>query len=202
MAVNDGQEPWSRQPGEPNNWYQRFLSYRDMPHADKPTPRTLLGTANHEQVLKGAKKYNGTPQSWHDAFKKWKWKERAEAYDVHLQQERESLAAIERAKVLSEGYALMHERVKTLNVLAKKLVADIAKGKMYRSDVRSIGNGKDARAVDVELFEEGLVRELRGLLDDIAKETGERVKKSDVAISKLPGSIYIGVSPDDLGSEP
>jgi len=195
-------KPWDRQPGEPNNWYRRFLSYRDMPHSNPPLPRTLLGTANHEQVCKGSKKYNGTPQSWRDAFKKWNWRERAEGYDAHLQREREAVAAVERARVLTSGYALMHERVKTLNVLAKKLVADIASGKMYRQDVRSIGTGKEARQVDVELFDEGVIRELRACLADIAAELGERVKKTETAITQLPGSIYVGVNPDDLGSEP
>jgi hypothetical protein len=91
----------------------------------------------------------------------------------------------------------MHERVKTLNLVAKKLVGDIVKGKLYRTDVCSIGTGKDARAVDIEVFEEGIVRELRGCLDDISKELGERVKKTETAITQLPPNVYIGFNPDE-----
>ena len=174
-----------------------------MPHADKPTPRTLLGTANQEQVLKGSKKYNGTPQSWHDAFKKWNWKERAEAYDAHLQQERESIAAVERARILSKGFAQMHKRVEVLDVLAKRLLAAAAQDdRLWLADVKSIGTGPSAKRVDLLTFNEGLIREIRGLLSDIAAETGERVKKTETAITQLPGSVYLGVSPADLGSEP
>ena len=181
--------PYERQPGEPLLWYRRFEQFRLM----EPV-RSIVGAFREEM---GGDERKEAPGRWYEEAKRWRWEERAAAWDEHQTKELVALIAAEKQKVLSEGYALMHERVKTLNVLAKKLIADIAKGKMYRRDVRSIGTGKDARQVDVELFEEGVVRELRACLDDIAKELGERVKRTDVAISKLPPNVYIGFNPDD-----
>ena len=202
MEVSDEQtpKPWDRQSGE-SNWYPRFLLYRDMPHSVPPMPRTLFGAASLHQSQRGGKKLTGTPPAWIDASRKWNWKERAEAYDAHLQQEREAIAASERVKVLTTGYALMHERVKTLDVLAKKLVADVAKGRLYRQDVRSVGTGKDAHQVAIELFDEGVIRELRACLADIAAEMGERVKKSEVAVTDFP-KVYLDVGELEDGVDP
>jgi hypothetical protein len=204
VEVDDEQTryPWDRQPGE-GNWHQRFLLYRDMPHNTPPVPRTLFGAANLYQSQRGAKKYSGTPPHWIAAYRKWDWQNRSELYDAHLQQERESIAAVERAKVLTSRYALMHKRVQALDALAHKLLAQSANDeRLWLPDVKSVGTGPNAKRVDLVQFNEGLVREIRGCLADIAAELGERVKKTETAITQLPGSVYVGILPDDLGCDP
>lgn len=190
--MEEGAKPWERMPGEPLRWYERFNRLRLM-----PPPRSIAAVFQQEDAKKRKTAREGTSGSWYEYARRWDWDARIAAWDAHQAKEVEAAIAAERQKVLSEGYALMHERVKTLNVVAKKLVSDIAKGKLYRTDVRSVGTGKDAERVDVELFEEGVIRELRGCLDDIAKELGERVKRTETAITELPSNVYIGFNPDE-----
>lgn len=177
---------WDRQPGESLLWHRRFTTYRLMTPVRKIP---LVFQQEHAQIEGNRGKQRSEPPGvWYEIASRWKWDQRCAAWDEYQAEELEREIAAEKKKVLSEGYALMHERVRTLNLLAKKLVADIAKGKMYRRDVRSIGTGKDTRQVDVELFEEGPIRELRACLDDIAKELGERVRTTKQEITGKDGT--------------
>lgn len=181
--VSDKQvNSWDRQPSEPLLWYRRFTALRLM------SPVRSIAAVYQQESNNDEKVRSNAPGRWYEVARRWNWEARCTAFDEHQTLELEAQLAAEKKKVLSEGYALVHERVKTLNVLAKKLVADIAKGKMYRNDVRSIGTGKDARQVNVELFEEGVIRELRACLDDIAKELGERVRVSKQEITGKDGA--------------
>jgi hypothetical protein len=187
-------QPWDRQAGEPLIWYRRFTALRLM------SPTRSIAAVYQQESKKDEKVRSNAPGRWYETAHQFHWQERAQAWDEHQSKELEATIAAEKQKVLSEGYALMHERVKTLNILAKKLVADIAKGKMYRVDVRSIGTGKDARQVNVELFEEGPIRELRACLDDIAKELGERVKRTQQEITGANGKPLIPDHDEILGA--
>lgn len=69
-AVSDVNQPWSRMQGEPEKAYMSFLLYRDM------NPRTLKRVAD----ARGIKSVRRLEQ-W---SAKWKWQERAEAYEKHL----------------------------------------------------------------------------------------------------------------------
>jgi hypothetical protein len=69
-------EPWERQPGEPNLWFSRFERFR----LTGPT-RTLLGMVNAELVEQGRSRQLRVPGAWNRAFAKWRWRERAEAWD-------------------------------------------------------------------------------------------------------------------------
>ncbi len=189
-------KPWDRQPQEPILWYRRFTRFRLM----EPVRSVALAYTLEHPTSFDDKERQKIPGAWYQKAHVWRWDERATAWDAHQARELEATIAAEKQKVLTEGYALMHERVKTLNVLAKKLVADIAKGKLYRVDVRSIGNGKDARQVNVELFEEGPIRELRACLDDIAKELGERVRVSKQELTGKDGTPLVPDHHELLGT--
>lgn len=189
-------QAWDRQPGEPLIWYRRFTALRLM----SPT-RSIASVYQAEETTKNHEKPRTKPPGdWYQIADTWQWDRRCAAFDEHQAKQLEAQMQSEKQKVLSEGYALMHERVKTLNILAKKLVADIAKGKMYRVDVRSIGTGKDARQVNIELFEEGPMRELRACLDDIAKELGERVKRTQQEITGKDGKPLLPAHDEILGA--
>jgi hypothetical protein len=71
-------EPWERQPGESNLWFSRFQRYL----LAGPS-RSLLGTVNGERTEKGQEKQSKVPGSWNQAFTRWNWRERAEAWDEH-----------------------------------------------------------------------------------------------------------------------
>lgn len=87
--------------------------------------------------------------------------------EAALQQEEQ--AAIER--ILTTGYAAVHERVKALDHMARELE------KPYTSQ-------ETGRVYELRNSPEH-VREWRGCLDDIAKELGQRVKRQEIEHSGL-----------------
>jgi hypothetical protein len=136
--------PWERREGE-ERWYSRFLLYRDMGYS-----RSLLGTVHLEEAQKSTGKRSiSVPGAWLNAFKRWDWKKRAQAWDD--EQERLTLAATKYGRI-SERAKLLDEWISTQDSIMKVHIAE----KGY------------VRADNME--------QLRGLLDDMAKETGGRVK--------------------------
>jgi hypothetical protein len=67
---------WDRQPDEPTRWFDRFERFRQA-----GARRTLLGCINAEREENGEKRYSSVPGSWTAASEKWKWRERATAWD-------------------------------------------------------------------------------------------------------------------------
>jgi len=74
---------WDRQAGENNRWYERFEKYRLA-----GITRSVLSIYNGERVQQGQRKSSTVPRTWNAASNEWKWRERAEAWDAHLQQQR------------------------------------------------------------------------------------------------------------------
>lgn len=113
------------------------------------------------------------------------------------------LAAIQQAgeyDALTAGLALKEERVKKLQQLAALMERDLFGGSLWLDQVKMIGSGLIAKEVDYEEFNASEVQQYRGVLDDIAKETGGR--KTQVEHS---GSITTdqarGMSDADLQAE-
>lgn len=69
--------PWDRQPAEPTDWFSRFEAYRLAGPG-----RTL--SAVYDAAQKSPKKPGQVSGAWKDAAEKWRWHERAEAWDMHL----------------------------------------------------------------------------------------------------------------------
>lgn len=139
---------WEKREGE-GRWYARFLLYLNM-----GAGRSLLGAVNLEKSSERAEKSRKkqsirVPGAWNDAFKQWEWRKRAQVFDE--EQQRLALASTKYASV-SERAKLLGRWISTQDTI---MVADVA-DKGY------------ARADSME--------QLRGLLDDMAKETGGRVK--------------------------
>src|SRR5258708_6162101 len=112
--------------------------------------RTLLGAENLEKVRKSQKKSEVSASGgWRDACKQWEWRKRAQGWDD--EQERIALAECKYARV-SERAKLLERWIDTQDTIMVASVADVG----Y------------ARSDNLE--------QLRGLLDDMAKETGGRVK--------------------------
>lgn len=72
---------------------------------------------------------------------------------------------------------------------------------LWVRDVKAVGVGENAKIVDIERFNSPLVEQYRKTLDDIARETGGRVQKSDVTSGGEPltGLIINIPSVDDDG---
>lgn len=110
-------EPWERQPGEPNRWYARFEAYR----LAGPS-RSLLGSVNADRQGRG-KKSRSIPQAWAANARRWRWQERAEAWDA-FQRQQTRLAHFQEVQEmnrrhLQEAKALQStaiQRLKSLNL--------------------------------------------------------------------------------------
>ena len=112
----------------------------------------------------------------------WRWRERAEAWDKHLSDRAAAEAEAKRMAILTGGFAQRHERVRALDDVAQLLLDELYEtNKRWLPDVKQIGSGENAEKVELVRFNAGLVKELRGVLDDLAAEMGERVKKRELS---------------------
>jgi hypothetical protein len=81
---------------------------------------------------------------------------------------------------LKSGLALKEERVRRLAALAELLEDDLFNGVTWTQDVKMIGTGDFQERVEFETFNASEIQQYRGLLDDIAKETGGRAQRQEV----------------------
>lgn len=141
----------------------------------------------------------GTLKHWSTDYG---WMERASAYDATW----EARKTAEREAVLGYGLAHDYERVRRLYRLAAMLEAQIYERGIYGDlhnlwvpDVKSIGTGEFAERVDIERFNSALLEQYRKVLEDIAKETGGRVAKTDITSGgkEIP-VLIIGMDVDEL----
>lgn len=127
------------------------------------------------------------PTSYLCTLKDWStrygWVKRSELYDVEIEREKNEC----HRQIMESGLALNHERVDRLKDLAHFLIDEIEQAneqgerpKVWLPDVKQIGSGSDAERVDIVRYNSPIFSDLRGLLDDLAKETGGRVIKQDV----------------------
>ena len=81
-----------------------------------------------------------------------------------------------RREIMEEGYGLKHERVKSLKQLAGDLLG----------------------AIDLNDFDRGKLEQFRGLLEDIAKEKGERkdVREITTPDGEPLFKVYVGIDLD------
>jgi hypothetical protein len=100
---------------------------------------------------------------------------------------------------LRSGLALKENRVESLKTLAEKLEEELlGENLLWVDRVRFTGGRKPVR-IDYEEFNEASVRQYRGLLDDIAKELGDRRQKVDLRVDAREAlAKLLGVPADEL----
>lgn len=81
---------------------------------------------------------------------------------------------------LTTGLALRAERVRRLQQLAALMEKDLFGGFLWTDQVKALGSGEFMQVVDYEEFNTAEVQQYRGVLDDIAKEVGDRKVKQEV----------------------
>ena len=83
------------------------------------------------------------------------------------------------------GLATKEERVKKLKALATRLERDLfGDGEIdyvWTDQIKGVGSGDIAEIVEYEEFNRSEIDAYRSILDDIAKEVGQRVQKSEVS---------------------
>lgn len=101
---------------------------------------------------------------------------------------------------LRRGFALKERRVESLNMLAEKMEDELLGENMLWTDqVKTIGTGRQQKEVRYEEFNAAEVQAYRGVLDDIAKEVGDRRQKHDHKVDDLEVlAKLLGVPRDEL----
>jgi hypothetical protein len=159
---------WERQENESAKAYEAFCVYRDM--------------GSQRSLAEVVRKYNKSVSLLGRWSSQWKWVERSVAYDREQDRIREEVKQAEIRKVLSQGFAQMHVRVKHLNKLARRQWRDMqSKDLIWLPDVKQIGGGEFAERVDLIRYNAALDQQFRETLGDIAAELGERVKKTELS---------------------
>ena len=108
------------------------------------------------------------------------FRQQVDYYRDTREQDIKAIRAISEKSALVEGYALKEHRVYKLSILAALMERDLLGGFLWTDDVKGVGSGNAAEVVDIELFNSAEVVQYRGVLDDIAKETGGRGQKLDI----------------------
>lgn len=106
--------------------------------------------------------------------------------DKYRKSRKHDLQAIQKVSetnALSSGYALKANRVMQLSRLAEMMANDLFGGFLWTEEVKGVGSGTVAEVVDYEEFNRAEVEAFRGVLDDIASEMGERIKKQSPGMS-------------------
>lgn len=143
----------------------------------------------HGRYTKSNKKEQPTDSL--QTLKNWStdfgWQKRAAEYDAASERDKNA----RRQKVFDTGLAQDHARVTELKKLAGFLKGEIYETngvveghesefkhhKVWLRDVKVVGGGEDAYPVTIYRFNSQLIDQYRGVLDDLAKEVGDRRQK-------------------------
>ncbi len=184
-----------RQPGESaravqacNDWL-RLGPARTLPKLLKRLNKTQQNSTSTESLY--------TLERWSANFK---WAGRAIDYDAEQERQKNIARQVEFGRGVALDYARVRELKRLLNLLRKQLYAkdpDDPDGRLFNlwlKDKKMIGQGEGAKEVEIERFNAPLIAELRGVLDDLARETGGRRQKIDADVS---GAVAV-VTSDEL----
>ena len=150
-------------------------------------PGRSLSALYRRYTAGSTKKHQETPPTRSlNTLKKWAsrygWADRAETYDARREQIKNERAE----RIMASGLAQAHERVVELRHLAAMLLGELRHEEpngelshLWLRDVKQIGAGEDAEKVDIVRFNRAIVEAIRGLLNDLALETGGRTQKHD-----------------------
>jgi hypothetical protein len=78
---------------------------------------------------------------------------------------------------LAEGFADKRARIKVLNGTAQDIARWLAENDYEREEVKVAANGE---AISYKVFDHARYSQLRGALDDIAKEMGDRATRTEI----------------------
>lgn len=164
---NIEKDAWDQLEGEPLDWYRKFNIYRLI-----GMTRSLAKAHRNWRQADGkvADKTARAGAAWFQMAKEWNWTERAEAWDEAQRQSLEEDAT----RIYGSGLSLAHERVDKLKQIAQKLEDFIL----------------DKKTTRISPF---VIEQYRGILDDIAKERGERLKETRIT-GATGGAIMIETS--------
>jgi len=144
--------------------------------------RSIAGL--HRYYLHIAKRspedHNQAPTTSLRTLRNWSsdydWSVRAEIIDAKAEYAKNEIMQ----RVLGTGLALSHNRILILKKLAQTLALELDSN-LWVDDVKVVGFGKYAEKVELKRFNAQLVEQFRNVLDDLAKETGGRKQRTEIA---------------------
>lgn len=107
------------------------------------------------------------------------WQGRLQTLAEAAAAEAQAALVARRREVLESGLGLDHERVAALKRLAERLLGELEDDRLWLADAKMLGAGEHGERYDFERFNAAGVEQLRGLLEDIAAEKGERVRRHE-----------------------
>lgn len=127
--------------------------------------------ASYRQQIANEASTEKPPTSRFETLAAWSsqygWVERASIYDAAV----DAAKTEEINRLRTEGLAADYERIRELTKLFDLLRAELEEKGVWYTDTKISAKGA---TVDVDVFNTGLLSQFRGVLDDIAKETGGR----------------------------
>lgn len=152
-----GRLPWEQQVGEPDRWFSRFQTYLDLGPI-----RSVV------QVYRAEKGRDGHAQAcgrWKLSATRWRWTERARAYDAHQRQERQraNLAALDEAR---EG----HLRI-ARQIVAKALEFYSTLDPATLTPDQGLRLLEAGVSLERKCLEEPAVAELQRIVDNLTQQT-------------------------------
>jgi hypothetical protein len=90
---------------------------------------------------------------------------------------------------LKKGFAVKEKRVEALQMLADVLLGELTRkedNRLWLTQVKGIGSYENYERIEYQEFNKAEVDSFRGLLDDIATEVGQRVKRTDLTSGDKP----------------
>lgn len=130
--------------------------------------------------------------------KKYRWVVRAQMYDGRQEARRQQSYDAE----LTSGLALSSGRVAELKKMAELLLDELYEvdengrhSNLWVTEEKMLSGGAWGKKTTVRRFNEKLVRQLRGIFDDLAQETGARVRQVDVSWRQmLPPGVDLALA--------
>jgi hypothetical protein len=214
-------DPWDRQVGEPARWFHRFEKYRLA-----GPERTLLGVFHQEFAAKNGETQSGEkrekkckrpsrvqrmPGSWPTAASRWRWKERAEAWDA--EQVRRDRAAIQEARnaavkrhceigelAISVSEKKLRSRRFVRRIGPREVVSLVRAGcdVQYRALGLDKPEGAQPPTIHLNLFEQIAARTAE-MREQIVRELAERLRQQPPKVVQAlpPQDIFDAVAAHD-----
>ena len=136
--------------------------------------RTIPALLARYQALPSAPTQSrGTLHKW---SWKYEWTARAATHDALQQQALQAAETARSEAILQRGLALQYERIDHLVSLYQKLDTFLLnEDALWVRDIRILRlDDNHTERIELKRFNAALIRQMRGLLDDIASETGGR----------------------------
>ena len=168
-------------PGEPDLWFDRFVSYRRM------GPKRSIRRLWYETTDRDTEVYQKAPPDWYAYAKTGKWTARARAWDQYMRDQDEAEYMERRKKLRGDAYRLIDKMVQRVDkMLEHPLTRKVSKdGKtlIQPTNWRLGDAARITRAVRDLARLAGLMESAQGdaleMLESLPRELRERAASGD-----------------------